>query len=257
MQGEQEFQFAFMAPLSLAIINKLKIMERFPNRIVIIHQKIVSFYGGKNGFTYTKLFLAQIISSIILFLTFFSLLAIISQDLVIFVYGLVFVLLLPILTIKGLDKKIAKKHNQMIIELPEFLNKVTLLVNAGETIQTAIIRSVEQKKEADKSFLYTELNYSVNQIKNNYPFNRTLEELSKRCGIQEVSIFTTTVLLNYRRGGEEFVVILKSLTDDLWERRKSLARTLGEQASSKLVFPMVLIFLIVMVIIATPALMLF
>ncbi|MDQ0888523.1 hypothetical protein QFZ81_003611 [Paenibacillus sp. V4I9] len=34
-----------------------------------------------------------------------------------------------------------------------------------------------------------------------------------------------------------------------------MSRTLGEEASSKLVFPMVLIFVVVMVIVAAPALL--
>jgi len=75
--------------------------------------------------------------------------------------------------------------------------------------------------------------------------------------MQEVSIFATTVLLNYRRGGTDFVTALNRLSQELWQKRISLSRTLGEQASSKLVFPMVLIFIVVLIIIATPAIMLF
>jgi tight adherence protein C len=63
------------------------------------------------------------------------------------------------------------------------------------------------------------------------------------------------VLLNYRRGGDDFVVALRELTRNLWEKRKALARTMGEEASSKLVFPMVITFGIVMVIVATPAIL--
>lgn len=68
-------------------------------------------------------------------------------------------------------------------------------------------------------------------------------------------MFTTTLLLNHKRGGEELVLSLRELSVILWDKRKALARTLGEEASSKLVFPMVLIFFIVMVIVASPALM--
>lgn len=251
------FQFNFMAPSTLYLIDKLSLIERFPKTITYIHHKIIKIYGTNNAAIYTKLFVSQLISAILIFLLFFSLLGLINKDLVFFYFGFIFVAIITILLIKDLDKKIRKKQEQIIIELPEFINKVTLLVNAGETIQQAIIRSVEQKKDHDKSYLYKELLYSTNQIRNNYPFNHVLDELSKRCSMQEISIFTTTVLLNYRRGGNDFVTALNRLSQELWQKRISLSRTLGEQASSKLVFPMVLIFIVVLIIIATPAIMLF
>ncbi|WMT39944.1 hypothetical protein RE628_21745 [Paenibacillus sp. D2_2] len=38
-------------------------------------------------------------------------------------------------------------------------------------------------------------------------------------------------------------------------RRKAVSKTLGEQASAKLVFPMLLLFLIIVVMVGAPALM--
>ena len=251
------FQLSFFAPVSLTIIDKTKLMERLSKRIIGIHHKIVNLYGSKNGYIYTKLFLGQLISAVLLILLIFSFFGAVNSDFVIFYYGLFIAILTPFLLLRSLDKAIKKRKEEILIELPELLNKIILLVNAGETVPMAVIRSVEQKKEAGKSFLYKELLVSVNQLKNNDSFSRVLEELNKRIGVQEVAIFTTTILLNYRRGGDEFVAALRILAKDLWEKRKSLARTLGEQASSKLVFPMVLIFVVIMVVIATPAILLF
>ena len=88
-----------------------------------------------------------------------------------------------------------------------------------------------------------------------HPFQQAFEQFNKRCGVQEVSIFTTTVLLNFRRGGNDFVLALRDLSRVLWEKRKAIARTRGEQASSKLVLPMVVIFMIVIVLLGAPAFM--
>ena len=96
----------------------------------------------------------------------------------------------------------------------------------------------------------------VNDIHNNVALSKALEEWSKRCAMQETSILTTTILLNYRRGGEDFVTALRELGRLLWDRRKAVSRTLGEEASSKLVFPMVLTFVVVMVVVAAPAVLL-
>lgn len=251
------FQFSFMAPTSLFIIDRLKIMERFSHRVTLIHQKMISIHGSKVSYSYTRLFLAQVISAVLLIFWASILFAVINQDLLVFYYGIGLSILVPLFLFRELDKQLQKKRDEITLELPEFLNKITLLVNAGETVQKAIIRTVEQKKNPEKSYLYKELLQSVHELKNNVPFHQVLESLNKRCGTQEVSLFTTTVLLNFRRGGGEFVAALRMLTKELWEKRKAMSRTLGEQASSKLVFPMVLIFLVVLLIIAAPAFMLF
>lgn len=251
------FQFSFMAPSSLYIIDRFRIMEHFSHRVSLIHQKMISIHGSKISYNYTRLFLAQIISAVLFICWVSTLLAGINQDLLFFYYGMGLSLLVPLLLLRELDKQLQKKRDEITLELPEFLNKITLLVNAGETVQKAIIRVVEQTKNPEKSYLYKELLQSVHELKNNVPFHQVLESLNKRCGTQEVSLFTTTVLLNFRRGSGEFVAALRMLTKELWEKRKAMTRTLGEQASSKLVFPMVLIFLVVLLIIAAPAFMLF
>lgn len=254
---EKNLQLIILIPPSLYLIDQLNLIKRFPKIVAIIHLKIIKINGTNNASILTKLFVAQLISTIFIFLLFFSLVALINQDLYLFYFGFAFVIIIAFFLIKGLDKKIRLKQEQIIIELPEFINKITLLVNAGETIQQAMIRSIEQKKDTESSYLYKELKLSVNQMKNNVPFNQVLEDLSKRSSMQEVSIFTTTVLLNHRRGGSDLVTALNRLSQELWGKRMSLCRMLGEQASSKLVFPMVLIFIVVMIIIATPAIMLF
>lgn len=63
--------------------------------------------------------------------------------------------------------------------------------------------------------------------------------------------------MNFRRGSSDLVLSLTRLSQDLWVKRLSTSRIIGERASSKLVFPMVLIFIVVLVIVAAPAIMLF
>lgn len=51
------------------------------------------------------------------------------------------------------------------------------------------------------------------------------------------------------------MLALMDLSRSLWERRKAICKTLGEQASSKLVFPMVLLFMVVVILVGAPAFM--
>jgi tight adherence protein C len=251
------FQLLFLAPISLCMLDKLRIFERFSGGVNKLQYKIIGVYGSRNGYQHTKMYAAQLCSLSLILLIGTTILSILADgDLNLFMFGIIFTALGPALMVRELDNKIEQRKREVIIELPEFLSKVVLLVNAGETVQKAIIRSVEQKKEPEKSPLYKELLVAVNEIKNGDSFEKALEDFSKRCNVQEVAIFITTVLLNYRRGGSEFLLSLRDLSRTLWEKRKAVTKTLGEQASSKLVFPMVLIFVVVMLIVGAPAIML-
>jgi tight adherence protein C len=252
----KEFKLPQLASISLLILDRCRMIERFPKVCQHIHQKMIFLYGKKNALAKTRIFLSEMISFIYLALVFFTLLSILaSGDSTTLIIGLVITVSVPIIMSKELDKRLKKRQQSIIYELPEFLNKIILLVNAGETLQKAMIRCIEQQDDYEHKPLYIELEKVVNELKLNNSLPHALEEFNQRCSVMEVSIFTTTILLNYRRGGEELVVALRSLSRDLWEKRKSLAKTLGEEASSKLVFPMVLIFVVVLLIVASPAIM--
>lgn len=168
--------------------------------------------------------------------------------------GLVLAVALPFALYKDLHTKVQRRDQDILMELPELLNRIVLLVGAGETVQRAIVHCIASQGERDHP-LYNELRKTVGDWNNGYSFQQSFEQFSRRCGVQEVTIFTTTVLLNFRRGGGDFVLALRDLSHVLWEKRKAVSRAKGEQASSKLVFPMVLIFFTIVVMIGAPAFM--
>jgi tight adherence protein C len=248
-----------LLPVSLYMIERFRLMERFPLHVAKLHLKWVNYHGGNQSLEKTKVFIAQIMTYMWVSLLLFTCLGL-ALDSTFYSCGACFTLIIPVGIIQDLNRKLKYKKRLMLIELTEFLNKLTLLVDAGETVQKAIKQCVEQKKQltftVETSPLYYELNQMVTALNNNRSFQHVMEEFNKRCNVQEISIFTTTVLLNYRRGGLEFVYALRELSRMIWDKRLALTKTLGEEASAKLVFPMVLIFFIVMVIVAAPAILL-
>lgn len=249
----EHFQLSFMAPASLHFVRRIRLRFRFQRFSGKVHKRIISLFGIKHAQLLTELFLAQIVSGILIMLVAFTVLAIVMEQNNLAAAGLLIGILMPLLMSKDLEKKQQQKQQQMLLELPEFLNKITLLINAGGTVQDAIVRSVERMKDDKQNYLYAELSEVVSELRNQSPLHVVLEDFSRRCGIQEVSIFTTTILLNYKRGGNELVAALQQLSHTLWEKRKAISRKLGEEASSKLIFPMVVTFLVVMVIVGAPA----
>lgn len=248
--------FRLVSPLSTAIAEKWKLAERLSTGRWSVYQKMIALHGEDANMYFTKKFSADLVSAVMTGLAAVVLCGVATGgDLSLIAALLVFVCALPFVMIQLLERKIAHKKRKLVMELPELLNKITLLVNAGETVQGAIMRCADAYSATSNGPLETELAMLANRLRNNEPFPIAMEKWSKRCAVAEITVFTTTVLMNYRRGGELFVMSLRSLNRDLWEKRKAMTRILGEEASAKLMIPMLLILLAVMAIVAAPAVM--
>ncbi|WP_239614769.1 type II secretion system F family protein [Cohnella mopanensis] len=180
-----------------------------------------------------------------------GLLAIRSGNHALLLIGLILAGCIPILRARELSGKVKKRQQSIVMELPELLSKLLLMVNAGENVMRALARTVEQKQNSSNP-LYTELIAAIEGMKRGESLSIALEEMGRRCAVPEVKLFATTLLINARRGGDAFVPALRELTRQMWEKRKAIARTLGEQASSRLAFPLTIVFLLIMVLVGAP-----
>ncbi|MHA7964558.1 type II secretion system F family protein [Paenibacillus sp. CAU 1782] len=150
-------------------------------------------------------------------------------------------------------RQLEKRRRLIVAALPDKLSKLMLLVGAGETVQGAFHRCAESYEASSKHPLDREWAKASLSLANGESFGVVMERFSRQCAVQEAAVFTAVLLLNYKRGGEHFTLALRELSYSLWEKRKALARTRGEEASSKLVFPLAAILFIMMIIVAAPA----
>lgn len=238
------------------MIHASRATHRLPLLMFKLQRSVQKLYGMRNSGEKTMLFLAEMLGYGYMMAAGGAIVSLLlGGDATGLVLGLGLGLLVPIALIKDLHGKVQKRDQQILMELPELLSKMMLLVGAGETVQRALLHCVERKGADTEHPVYRELRQTVAEWESGFSFQQAFEHLSKRCGIQEMTVFTTTVLLNMRRGGSDFVMALRELSQTLWGKRTSISRTRGEQASSKLVFPMALILLTVIVLVGAPALM--
>ncbi|WP_151732994.1 type II secretion system F family protein [Paenibacillus tengchongensis] len=239
----------------LLLLEKGRISSYLPSVRLRIQRSLQQLYGVRHSGERTLLFMGEMLGYSWLLLIAGSALTLFSGEISGILLGAMLALLLPAALARDLHKKVRLREQRILMELPELLNSIVLLVGAGENVQRAIVRCIESRKGDFTHPLYKELFTMTAEWEGGYSFQQAFENFSKRCAVQEVSLFTTAVLLNYRRGGSDFVLALRDLSRMLWEKRKAISRTRGEQASAKLVFPMVVIFLIVIVLVGTPAIM--
>jgi tight adherence protein C len=152
-----------------------------------------------------------------------------------------------------LRDRVKKRRMQIRLEFPDFVNKLTLLINAGMNIPRAL-EKIARDKNSDSPF-YRELNVVLVDMASGKSEIKALEEFSRRCRTPEIMKFVSVILQNIRKGSSELVPILRLLSVESWELRKNTAKRLGEEASTKLLFPMMIMFIAILIIVVTPAIL--
>lgn len=157
----------------------------------------------------------------------------------------------PFLVDSSLDGDLEKRRLSIQMEFPEFVNKLTLLVNAGMTISKAWEKIINETKR--EHVLYEEMRYAMAEIKAGKPEGMAYEEFARRCHVKEVTKFVSIIVMNLKRGGAEVVPVLQQQGNECWEMRKNAAKQMGEQAGTKILIPMMIMFLGVVLVAVTPA----
>jgi tight adherence protein C len=152
---------------------------------------------------------------------------------------------------RELDERIKKRNFYIQYDFPDFLNKLVLLINAGMTIPRAWEKIVHDRKNMTP--LYEELNITYLEIRNGKAELAAYEDFARRCRMKEITKFITIVIQNLRKGNGELVPLLKLQSNECWQLRKNMAKKLGEEASTKLVLPLMIMFVGILVIVILPA----
>ena len=146
---------------------------------------------------------------------------------------------------------IKKRKLEIMLDFPDFLVKLTLLINAGMNVAKAWEKVSEGSDK--KRALGRELDMALLEIKSGKSESKAYEDFAKRCRIQEVTRVVSVLLQNVRKGNAELVSILRVHANECWEMRKNAAKKLGEEASSKMLLPMAIMLLAILIIVITPA----
>ena len=150
------------------------------------------------------------------------------------------------------EEEDVKKH--ILMELPEFTNKLVLLLNAGLVLRSAI--EIIAEEESD-SILSRELrSITLNMKSVNSTFEDEFRNLARKTGLRELlrlsNIFTDNI-----DKGSELVKKLDIEASFMWQMSKKQVEERGRIAESKLTFPMALMLLSLILVTSAPALMYF
>lgn len=248
----KEYSYKAFLPGCLGIVEALKLkgVGRYQAKL---SQKIVMLYGSRFVAYYIKVHWAAKVFHFILGIilsSFFCLAgkADLNTLLIIPAFGIV----LFFLADKGLDDKYKERKLKLERDFPDFISKLILLVNAGLNPRQAIERIVNESKKAP---LYEELRCVITDIQSGISESQAYSDFAERCKIKEITNFVSVLQQNIKLGGNQMLFELRRMGTECWELRKSVARQLGETASSKLMIPLAIMFLAVVLICVAPVIL--
>ncbi|MGA7172748.1 MAG: type II secretion system F family protein [Candidatus Dormiibacterota bacterium] len=147
-----------------------------------------------------------------------------------------------------LKRIVSAKQKEISLALPNALDLLCISVEAGLGFDAALARVIEKFDNA----LSREFAFVLNEIRLGRPRHEALEDLGKRSGVQELASFIQA-LVQSDQLGVGIARVLRIQSDEMRRRRRQKAEAKAQQASLKMLFPMVgCIFPVLFVILLGP-----
>ncbi len=153
-----------------------------------------------------------------------------------------------------LQRKLKQRDLLLEEEYSTVVTKMTLYLGAGMTVKSAWKKTADiQIKRNPKSAAAQEMLLALREMNSGIYENQCYENFGLRCGRQEYVKLGSLLSQNLRKGNSELLLRLREEALLAGENKKHLVRRRGEEASTKLIGPMVLLLGISLVLIMVPA----
>lgn len=153
------------------------------------------------------------------------------------------------------------RKRQLLLDYPDVVFKLGMLLNAGLTIENAFTRIAEEYQQTKTKerirWAYEEMVTACNEMKSGIPEAKAYERYGRRCEHTCYIRLGTILSGSLQKSSEGMTDLLLEESKESMEERRKLARKMGEEAGTKLLFPMILMLLVVLVILIVPAMMAF
>ena len=180
-----------------------------------------------------------------------------------YVVLLLFLLLAGLMLIlpgEKIKSEYRKRNAALISDYPKLLLKLETLIGAGLSIRSAFLRIVadyeRQRAEGGaRQYVYEEMRLTAEELKQGGSEGRAYLEFGRRIGLHSYVKLGTMLSQSVRQGisglSENFEEEMRSAM----EQKKNEALKKGEEAGTRILFPMMLMLAVVIASLVVPALM--
>ncbi len=181
-----------------------------------------------------------------------------DNSLIVWAGALMFGVMIYILEDRDLHEKIRKQKDVIRREYPDIVHKLALYLGAGMTLQGAFGKMASEYEQRRAEGIppnpaYEELVFTCRELKSGVSESKAYEHFGKRIGLQEYIRLSTLMAQNLKRGSDSLLPRLREEADNSLSEQIRAGKKLGEEASTKLLLPMVMMLAVVMVMVILPA----
>ena len=164
------------------------------------------------------------------------------------------------------------RERQLLLEYPQMVTQLSLLLGAGMHLSTAWERMVKRylsqqvqqeenekagsrlrAKKAKKMYL-EEMLLTYRDLKDGVNIRVAYEDFAERIRLTPYRKLTALLIQNMDKGNRDLIRLLDMEAEMAIEEQRKQVRRLGEEAGTKLLFPMLLLFVLILIVIMVPAL---
>lgn len=151
-----------------------------------------------------------------------------------------------------LKDKVHHRDNTLTRQYPRFVNKLSLLIGTGMTLKAGLKQFISEA-ECKSDILVQEISYSLHEIDMGMDEASAYEQLGVRLALPSYTRLMNHISQNLRLGTGDLIRLMEDEVRLSMELKIELARKKGEEASAKLVFPMIILLAVIMIIVILPA----
>ncbi len=184
-------------------------------------------------------------------LPFVLILGAMSDNPMMLLIGICAVVLLVRYLEKDINDKLEERREELLLDLPQVLSKMALLINSGMVMREAWVKVSQTGERA----LYQEMRIASGEMANGASDLEAFRNFAERCSVRSIRKVTSTLIQNMQKGNKELSYFLEEMSREMWEEKKNLVRQKGETAGTKLLLPIAMIFGGILMLILVPVFM--
>ena len=162
------------------------------------------------------------------------------------------------LTDRDLRKSVDSRKREMDLDYPHILSKFVLYLGAGMSVRSVFQKLAadyrqERERGAGSRYIQEEILLVCHELDSGIPEITVYGHFGQRCRSRQYTRFCSLLTQNLKKGNSALLDVLQEESAAAFEERRNIARELGEEAGTKLLFPMIIMLAVTMLIIIVPA----
>lgn len=163
--------------------------------------------------------------------------------------GIFMCVLIATYSLQNMKNTLSKRTEECESQLPEVVSTMAVLVNSGMVLREAWNMVAENGTGA----FYDLMKKAAENMRNGYSDADAIFLFGRASNSTEIKKFTSALLQSMEKGGAELSVFLARQSSELWSTKRQHMLQNGEKAATKLLLPIVLIFVGIIIIVMTAA----